>query len=459
MSCFATNTDFSPWQTESWMDVATPVAVRDGPFATVADAAAEVEELLRRLRANPAEVGRTQKIEIAWQLLELQQRQQHEKEANGLAAGMGLPSMVPLLLEWLQPTLARSERYHMGATTGSASSTSKNRSHKHKQNKPRQGVEGGGAPPDVQEEEEEEEGGKERGPPPFLDERHWGLFHELLLAQGTPTIRTILPLRTEMLRVLSSALLCCVGVGVGVGVDGGLPPAPVVPPEARLAIVARLEPVLRLLLSTPPGLFAPTIDAYVFFLSQVSRALVHLYVFVPDAERPGACEAIVNRLLLILLLMCSYLGGKQDSIEAICVSIASMALKKFHDIKQTVEVNHKKVIPQNRRSHRMWMSSFTNSPASPRDLIQIFTVVVGKLLEPLLTLRSLVQKRNHDEAIADARSQIKHHIEEIVVHALFHPDHLSEYSLAFSFKHHSLTSKSGITSSLSFSQPVRSTLF
>ncbi len=69
--------------------------------------------------------------------------------------------------------------------------------------------------------------------------------------------------------------------------------------------------------------------------------------------------------------------------------------------------------------------------------MQVFTTVVTKLLEPLLTLRSLIlTQTSEDDAV---RSQIKRHIEDIVLHSLFHPDHLFEYSLAFSLKQNVVT--------------------
>jgi hypothetical protein len=69
--------------------------------------------------------------------------------------------------------------------------------------------------------------------------------------------------------------------------------------------------------------------------------------------------------------------------------------------------------------------------------LQVFTTVVTKLLEPLLTLRSLIlTQTSEDDAV---RSQIKRHIEDIVLHSLFHPDHLFEYSLAFSLKQNVVT--------------------
>lgn len=69
--------------------------------------------------------------------------------------------------------------------------------------------------------------------------------------------------------------------------------------------------------------------------------------------------------------------------------------------------------------------------------LQVFTTVVTKLLEPLLTLRSLIlTQTSEDDAV---RSQIKRYIEDIVLHSLFHPDHLFEYSLAFSLKQNVVT--------------------
>jgi hypothetical protein len=71
------------------------------------------------------------------------------------------------------------------------------------------------------------------------------------------------------------------------------------------------------------------------------------------------------------------------------------------------------------------------------DAAQVFTTIVTKLLEPLLTLRSLILAQpSEDDAV---RSQIKRHIEDIVLHSLFHPDHLFEYSLAFSLKQNVVT--------------------
>lgn len=96
-------------------------------------------------------------------------------------------------------------------------------------------------------------------------------------------------------------------------------------------------------------------------------------------------------------------------MESVCVAIVATALKRFQEVKQTIETNQKKV----------------------------FTTVVTKLLEPLLTLRSLIlTQTSEDDAV---RSQIKRYIEDIVLHSLFHPDHLFEYSLAFSLKQNVVT--------------------
>jgi hypothetical protein len=116
----------------------------------------------------------------------------------------------------------------------------------------------------------------ETGPPQFLDERHWGLFYELLAHSPTKTI----PLRTEMLRVISSALLCCVGLAnteTGIS-DANQAHILALSAGDRLAIAKRLEAVVQLLSSTYSQFFTPAMDNYVSFVSRVSQALVHLYV-------------------------------------------------------------------------------------------------------------------------------------------------------------------------------------
>lgn len=109
-----------------------------------------------------------------------------------------------------------------------------------------------------------------------MDERHWGLFYELLAHSPIKTI----PLRTEMLRVISSALLCCVGLASAEAGISAANQAQILSLSAddRLAIVKRLEAVVQLLSSTYSQFFTPAMDNYVSFVSRVSQALIHLYV-------------------------------------------------------------------------------------------------------------------------------------------------------------------------------------
>lgn len=114
------------------------------------------------------------------------------------------------------------------------------------------------------------------GKPQFLDERHWGLFYELLASSPTKTI----PLRLEMLRVISSALAHCVGI-VGSDDTTAAVAQPTLLPElsleSRLAIVRMLEASVQSLTSTYSQFFISAVDHYVSYLSRVVEALGHLY--------------------------------------------------------------------------------------------------------------------------------------------------------------------------------------
>jgi hypothetical protein len=122
-------------------------------------------------------------------------------------------------------------------------------------------------------------------------------------------------------------------------------------------------------------------------------------------------------------------------MEAAYVAIVSTTFKKFQDVKQTIESNQKKVtqIPLILITTVVrWLTVSISHRA------QVFTTVVTKLFHPLLSLRSLLlQQTGEGEAV---RSQVKRYIEDIVLHSLFHPDHLFEYSLAFSLKQNVVSS-------------------
>lgn len=77
----------------------------------------------------------------------------------------------------------------------------------------------------------------------------------------------------EMLRVLSSALLCCVGATT----ENQRQPA--LDNETKLGIMRRLEAVIRLLTSSNYAqFFTSAVDNYVTYLSRASQALAYLYV-------------------------------------------------------------------------------------------------------------------------------------------------------------------------------------
>lgn len=188
----------------------------------------------------------------------------------------------------------------------------------------------------------------ETGPPQFLDERHWGLFYELLAHSPIKTI----PLRTEMLRVISSALLCCVGLASAEAGVSAANQAQILSLSAneRLAIVKRLEAVVQLLSSTYSQFFTPAMDNYVSFVCRVSQALIHLYVRLD----PGSWRWV--RLALLSLIhvnsATSYLERRasprpasraEKEMESVCVAIVATALKRFQEVKQTIETNQKKV--------------------------------------------------------------------------------------------------------------------
>lgn len=65
---------------------------------------------------------------------------------------------------------------------------------------------------------------------------------------------------------------------------------------------------------------------------------------------------------------------------------------------------------------------------------QLFGTLMGKLFGPLLALRSVILRQETAAGQNTIRLQIQRCIEEIVLHSLFHPEHLFEYSLAFSVK-------------------------
>lgn len=182
-----------------------------------------------------------------------------------------------------------------------------------------------------------------------MDERHWGLFYELLAHSPIKTI----PLRTEMLRVISSALLCCVGLASAEAGVSAANQAQILSLSAndRLAIVKRLEAVVQLLSSTYSQFFTPAMDNYVSFVSRVSQALIHLYV------RLDPWSWCWVRLALLSLMWhanstTSYLERRASSrpasqaekeMESVCVAIVATALKRFQEVKQTIETNQKKV--------------------------------------------------------------------------------------------------------------------
>lgn len=91
------------------------------------EVAAQAEALLQKLRARPAEVSRSEKIDAAWRLFKL-------AAASGTTATSvaTLSSVLPLLLDWLQPTFARSERYVMGGSSIGTPSSTKTHSKKQK---------------------------------------------------------------------------------------------------------------------------------------------------------------------------------------------------------------------------------------------------------------------------------------------------------------------------------------
>lgn len=99
-----------------------------------AKAAAHAEALLQKLRARPVEVSRTEKIDAAWRLFDLAKAMSAGPATASVAGGVTtLTTMVPLLLEWLQPTLARSERYVMGGSANAAAPSAPSRQAKKKQ--------------------------------------------------------------------------------------------------------------------------------------------------------------------------------------------------------------------------------------------------------------------------------------------------------------------------------------
>jgi hypothetical protein len=154
-----------------------------------------------------------------------------------------------------------------------------------------------------------------------------------------------------MLRVISSALLCCVGLASAEAGVSAANQAQILSLSAndRLAIVKRLEAVVQLL-STYSQFFTPAMDNYVSFVSRVSQALIHLYVRLD----PGSWCWV--RLALLSLIhvnsATSYLERRASSrpasraekeMESVCVAIVATALKRFQEVKQTIETNQKKV--------------------------------------------------------------------------------------------------------------------
>jgi hypothetical protein len=80
-----------------------------------------------------------EKIEAAWKLHELLVHTATVDAPVPAGGAVALPSMLPLLLEWLQPTLARSERYVMSSGGSGATPTAASKKQAKKKQKQHHG--------------------------------------------------------------------------------------------------------------------------------------------------------------------------------------------------------------------------------------------------------------------------------------------------------------------------------